>query len=370
MKKKIKVAVLFGGRSGEHEVSIVSANSIFRALNKDKYDVHLIGIDKLGRWTSVSSERFLAHSSNPRGLDLGASSNTQWPVAFPSEISMIDIDTKSSEQKFDVVFPVLHGTYGEDGTLQGLLELSQIPYVGSGVLGSAVGMDKDVSRRLLHLAGIPVVPTRCYRHHQFQKDPDSILKEIADDLGYPYFVKPANMGSSVGVAKVKSLSEARQKVTDAFAYDTKILVEKGVDARELEVSVLGNYFPKASIVGEIIPTHEFYSYEAKYLDENGAHLKIPAEDLTPEMRTRITELAIKAFQALECCGLARVDFFLDRKTNELYLNEINTMPGFTNISMYPKLWEASGLNYSELLDQLIELALERHAERSQLKTSL
>ncbi len=373
MKKKLNVAVLFGGRSGEHEVSIASANSIFKALNKEKYEVQLIGIDKVGRWTSISSDRFLAHSANPRSLDLAASHNTQWPVAFPSAVSMIDVDQVGSEtagKKFDVVFPVLHGTYGEDGTLQGLLELSQLPYVGSGVLGSAVGMDKDISRRLLSLAGIPVVPTRSYRAHEFAARGEQILEEILADFGFPYFVKPANMGSSVGVAKVRSAEEAPTKIAAAFQFDTKILIEKAVDARELEVSILGNHQPKVSVIGEIIPTHEFYSYEAKYLDENGASLKIPAEDLSPELKARIPELAIRAFQALECCGLARVDFFLDRQTNELFLNEINTMPGFTNISMYPKLWEASGVPYAELLDHLIELALEKHREKAALKTSI
>jgi D-alanine-D-alanine ligase len=269
---------------------------------------------------------------------------------------------------FDVIVPILHGTYGEDGTIQGLLELANIPYVGSGVLGSAVGMDKDVARRLMRDAGIPVVPFKTIRKSEFIASPEKVINDVVAELGLPHFVKPANAGSSVGVNKVKTKDAALAQYQNAFSYDTKVLAEKAINARELECSVLGNHFPKASCVGEVIPKHEFYSYEAKYIDENGADLKIPAE-ISPTVSARIQNLATQAFEILECRGMARVDFFMDKKTEELYLNEINTIPGFTKISMYPKMWEASGLKYSDLLDELIRLALEIHEEKSSLKRS-
>ncbi len=367
--KKIKIALLFGGRSGEHEVSITSAHSIFKALDQQKYDVTLIGIDKGGRWSKVDQETFLEYGQKPRELSLSQIKNSQWPAAFPSDKNLLEEHTQASSQ-FDVVFPVLHGTYGEDGTIQGLFELSQTPYVGSGVLGSALGMDKDVSRRLMKMAGIPVVPTLVVRLHEYQQNPPHWLNKIEEEIGYPYFVKPANMGSSVGVNKVKNFQDAQKYIASAFEYDTKILIEENIAARELEIAILGNHECKASTIGEIVPTHEFYSYEAKYLDENGAHLKIPATNISPELKSKIESYALLAFQTLECRGLARVDFFLDRESGELYLNEINTMPGFTSISMYPKLWEASGIKYANLLDQLIQLAIEAHNEKANLKTSL
>lgn len=383
--KKKKIAVIFGGKSGEHEVSISSAISVYNALDKSKYDVALIGIDKSGRWLMPSEARVLAHAENPRLLKLNQEKETFSLVPFESNRQLISVEethTSSSsssstpapanvqsDSKFDVIIPILHGPHGEDGTVQGLLELSNIPYVGSGVLGSSLGMDKDVSRRLLKADGIPVVPTIVVRKHEYTKNEEKIIEEAVTKFDFPFFVKPANMGSSVGVHKVNSVSEAAQKFANAFSFDNKILIEQAIDARELECSVLGNAEPEASIVGEIIPKHEFYSYEAKYIDENGASLEIPAKNITKEVIEQIRKLSIRAFKVLECSGLARVDFFLDRQSGQIYLNEINTIPGFTKISMYPKLWEASGKPYSQLLDELIELALERHAEKNSLKTS-
>lgn len=370
MKKKLRVGIVFGGKSGEHEVSIVSATNIFNALDKEKYDVTLVGIDKTGRWLLPDQSLLLTNAANPRLVKLNKETRSVSLVPFESEKSLVSVDASGgSAGRFDVVIPILHGTYGEDGTIQGLLELSNIPYMGSGVLGSAAGMDKDIAKRLFASAGIPVVSGKVLRRHEFEKDPSAAVKSLVSALGLPFFVKPANMGSSVGVHKVKTAEEAVEKIRDSFAYDTKILVEKAVAARELECAVLGNNEPKASIVGEIIPTHEFYSYEAKYMDENGAHLKIPAEGVSKEMMAKIQDYAIKAFQALELRGLARVDFFLDKNTGELFLNEVNTIPGFTQISMYPKLWMASGMTYSGLLDELIRLAIEKHAEKNSLKTS-
>ena len=378
--KKKKIAVIFGGKSGEHEVSISSAISVFNALDKSKYEVALIGIDKSGRWLMPSETKFLAHAENPRLLKLNQEKETFSLVPFESSRQLVSVEDRQTTSapvpsqvgsggKFDVIIPILHGPHGEDGTVQGLLELSNIPYVGSGVLGSALGMDKDVSRRLLKAEGIPVVPTIVVRKHEYAKSGEKIIQEAASKFGFPFFVKPANMGSSVGVHKVKSLSEAAQKFESAFSYDNKILVEQAINARELECSVLGNAEPEASIVGEIVPQHEFYSYEAKYIDENGALLEIPAKDLSSEIIEQVRQLSIQAFKVLECSGMARVDFFLDRQSGKLYLNEINTIPGFTKISMYPKLWEASGKPYNQLLDELIELALERHSEKNSLKTS-
>lgn len=372
MKKKLKVGILFGGKSGEHEVSVVSATNVAQALDPEKYDVTLIGIDKTGRWLLPDQSILLSNVKNPRLVKLSKEQKTVCLVPFEDERSLVPADPAANSAqaaRFDVILPILHGTYGEDGTIQGLLELSNLPYVGSGVVGSSVGMDKDVSRRLLVQAGIPCVPTVVLRKHQFAKNSKEMIASLVRDLGLPFFVKPANMGSSVGVHKVKTESEALAKLEDAFAYDTKVLAEKAVSAREIEVAVLGNEEPKASVVGEIIPTHEFYSYEAKYMDENGAHLKIPAEGLSASQTQALQEMAIKAFQCLELKGLARVDFFLDKGSGQIYLNEVNTIPGFTQISMYPKLWMASGLTYQGLLDELIRLALERHAEKNALKTS-
>lgn len=370
MQKKIRVGLIFGGRSGEHEVSIASALSVYNALDKSRYEVTLIGIDKEGRWLLPDPKPILAQANTPMLVKLAKTSEAFGLVPFPDAKQIVPLSGgPANTPGLDVILPILHGTYGEDGTIQGLLELAQIPYAGSGVLGSSVGMDKDVSRRLLKAAGINTVPTMAVQKGKFNADPGAIEKKILSEFKFPFFVKPANAGSSVGVHKVKSAADLRPALQDAFAFDLKVLVEKGVAARELECAVLGNEDPKASIVGEIIPRHEFYSYEAKYLDDNGADLCIPAKDVPSAIVEKVREWSILAFQTLECRGLSRVDFFLDRETGELYLNEINTMPGFTKISMYPKLWEASGLGYSQLLDELIRLALDNSRQRQALKTS-
>lgn len=370
MSKKIHVGLLFGGRSGEHEVSLASAVSVFNALDKSRYDITLIAIDKDGRWLLPDPKHLLAHAENPMLVKLSKTTGAFGVVPYPSETQMVPLEKSGPKApRVDVMLPILHGTFGEDGTVQGLLELSQIPYVGSGVLGSAIGMDKDVTARLLQEAGIPVVPTMLLRKSAFRENPSALEEKVLKNFEFPFFVKPANAGSSVGVHKVKNKEALRAALEDAFTFDLKVLAQKGVDARELEVSVLGNDKPKASIVGEIVPKHEFYSYEAKYIDENGAELHIPAKNVAPETLAKIQNLAVQAFQTLECRGMARVDFFLDRKTNDVYLNEVNTIPGFTSISMYPKMWEASGLKYAQLLDELIRLALEHHQERALLKTS-
>lgn len=370
MAKKIKVGLIFGGRSGEHEVSLASAMSVYNALDKNRYDVTLIAIDKEGRWLLPDTKALLAQADNPMLVKLAKTETTYSLVPYPSTKQLVALEPgHPSADKFDVILPILHGTFGEDGTIQGLLELAQIPYVGSGVLGSAIGMDKDITQRLLAAAGIPTVPTACLHRASYSANPTEAQKQILKQFQLPFFVKPANAGSSVGVHKIKKAADLGPALDDAFSFDLKVLVQAGVNARELEVAVLGNDNPKASVVGEIIPRHEFYSYEAKYIDDNGAELCIPARDVPPTILEKAREWAIDAFRVLEGRGLARVDFFLDRDTQKLYLNEVNTIPGFTKISMYPKLWEASGVSYSELLDQLIQLALQYHGERHGLKTS-
>ncbi|MCB9072043.1 MAG: D-alanine--D-alanine ligase [Bdellovibrionaceae bacterium] len=366
---KLKVGILFGGKSGEHEVSIVSATSIYKALDKEKYDVYLIGIDKDGRWLLPADSQLLANTQDPRLLQLNKENTALAVAPYKHSAPLTKISDSPHGFTLDVFFPVLHGTHGEDGTVQGLLELMQIPYVGSGVLGSAVGMDKDISRRLLRGAGIPVVDTITIRQHEYKTNPKIHIHNIIDKLGLPFFIKPANAGSSVGVHKIKSMDEAESKIADAFLFDSKILAEKAISARELECAVLGNEEPRASIIGEIVPRHEFYTYEAKYIDENGADLLIPAKNITPELTQKLQKYSLAAFQCLELKGMARVDYLVDKVTNEIYLNEVNTIPGFTKISMYPKLWEASGLPYSQLLDELIRLAIEHKEIKSKLKTT-
>lgn len=366
MPKKIQVGLIFGGRSGEHEVSLASALSVYKALDKSLYDVTMIAINKDGRWLLPDPARLLSQAANPMQIKFSGKEPSVHLSPFPNEAALT---STGSLPRFDVILPVLHGTFGEDGTMQGFLELTGIPYVGSGVLGSALGMDKDLAGRLFSAAGIATVPSLSVRQHEFNADKEATAKKILNTFSFPFFVKPANAGSSVGVHKIKKAADLMAALEDAFSFDLKILVQKGIDARELEVSVLGNEQPRASIVGEIVPSHEFYSYEAKYLDENGAALHIPAKDLSPATIAKVQEWAIRAFQALECRGLARVDFFLDRKTGDLYINEINTIPGFTSISMYPKLWEATGLKYSDLLNELIRLAMENHHRRSALRLS-
>ena len=356
--KKIRVGILFGGKSAEHEVSLRSAKNVYEALDKEKYKPVLIGIDKKGKWLLEDGSRFLLERGNAGQEERGES------VALvpQSEGRVTNFERPGSSETIDVVFPVLHGTFGEDGTVQGLLKLANIPFVGAGVLGSAVGMDKDVAKRLLRDAGIPIARFKTFR------EGDTVeFQEIVRALGVPLFVKPANLGSSVGVHKAHDEKEFRAAVKDAFRYDRKILVEEFIKGREIECSVLGNEDPIASLAGEVIPTHEFYSYEAKYLDENGAALEIPAK-LPSEIMKRVQNTAVRAFRALECEGMARVDFFI-KENGDLFVNEINTIPGFTSISMYPKLWEATGISYSELVDRLILLAIGRFGRESRLETS-
>ncbi|MEY2519665.1 MAG: D-alanine-D-alanine ligase [Verrucomicrobiota bacterium] len=360
---KIRVGILFGGRSAEHEVSLQSAKNIVDAIDKNKYEVVLIGIDKQGAWHLDEGSRFLLPTTGSELPTLTASTENLALVPGKQEEQLVQLSGRETPGSLDVVFPILHGPFGEDGTVQGLLKLANIPFVGAGVLGSAVGMDKDVMKRLLRDAGIPIA-----RFITLQKYPASEVgfDEARDQLGLPLFIKPANLGSSVGIHKVRDREEFDRAVRDAFNYDNKVLIEECIVGREIECAVLGNDEPVASVVGEILPSHEFYSYEAKYLDENGAALEIPAK-LPQEISERIRQFAIKTFSVLCCEGMARVDFFL-RNGEEIIVNEINTIPGFTRISMYPKLWEASGLPYGELIDKLIELALEKFEREKGLKT--
>jgi D-alanine-D-alanine ligase len=362
MNKKMRVGVLFGGKSAEHEISLLSAKSIIDALDKNKYDIVLIGIDKNGEWHLRDAYQCLVHADNAKLIHLHG---THDPVALvPKEggQQLVSLSGNALAQPLDVIFPVLHGTYGEDGTVQGLLKLADIPFVGAGVLGSAVGMDKDVMKRLFRDAGIPSA-----RFLTFTSPKQIDFAAVKEQLGLPFFVKPANLGSSVGIAKVKSEEDFEEAIRSAFQYDHKILIEQFIPGREIECSVLGNDHPIASLPGEIIPQHEFYSYEAKYLDEEGALFEIPVA-LDKNIIAEVQQLAIKAYQAICCEGMARVDFFL-REDGAVFVNEINTIPGFTKISMYPKLWEVSGIGYSELLDRLITLALERFEKEKKLKTT-
>ena len=361
MKKRIRVGVLFGGRSGEHEVSLTSAASVIGALDPKKYEVVPIGISRKGRWYM---------GAGPRGplSEVFKKGQAVIPSADPSGPKFFARDGGGGAKRLravDVIFPVLHGTFGEDGTVQGLLELAGIPYVGAGVLGSAAGMDKDVMKRLFRDAGLPVVDWVLVLRGEWEQNPTRLRKLIETKLGYPLFVKPANLGSSVGISKVHNRRELGPAIDLAAGYDRKIIVEKGLEAREIECSVLGNDSPQASVPGEIVPLNEFYDYEAKYVKE-GSELVIPAKLARAETR-RVRELALRAFHAVDCAGMARVDFLLDRPSGKLFVNEVNTIPGFTPISMYPKLWEASGIAYPALLDRLIELALERHREKERTR---
>jgi len=386
--KKLRVCVIFGGRSGEHEVSIVSAGSVINALDKSKYDVVPVGITKSGRWIAGEKSIQLLKSgaeNTPFYAMLPADPNEQRLItSTTNSIAARELDRR--HEKFDVVFPVLHGPFGEDGTVQGLLELANLPYVGAGVLGSAVCMDKIVQKLLCAPAGVPVVNFLWLRYEDWQRNkttPQAIpanpqqlcgftqsemIAKIETELRFPLFIKPANMGSSVGITKAHERDELIRGIAEAARYDDKILLEAAVpNAREIEVSVLGNTQPQASVPGEVVPSNEFYDYDAKYVD-GASTLIIPAE-LQETLATSIRETAIRGFLACNCEGMARVDFLLSRETNRLYLNEINTIPGFTQISMYPKLWEATGVSYSQLLDELIRLAIERHRRKNNLKTS-
>jgi D-alanine-D-alanine ligase len=347
---KIRIAVLFGGRSGEHEVSLRSAESVLQALDPQKYDVVPIAITHEGRWLS---------SGNP--MKLLAPRDTIQKELTDGKPAAISAEVRTAGA-FDVVFPVLHGTYGEDGTIQGLLELADIPYVGAGVLGSAVGMDKDVMKRLLRDAGLPIGEYWAL----LTSGIESFVRDRSGNLPYPVFVKPANLGSSVGITKVHNAGELPAALAAAAQFDRKIVVERGIEAREIEVAVLGNDNPDVSVPGEVVPAREFYDYQAKYVSDDSKIL-IPAP-LTEAQAKEARDLGRKVFQVLECSGLGRVDLFLEKATGKYYVNEINTLPGFTPISQYPKLWAASGLPYSKLLDRLVELAFERHAEKKKLRT--
>jgi D-alanine-D-alanine ligase len=367
LSKKLAVGVIFGGRSGEHEVSLRSAESIINALDRDKYEVIPIAITKQGKWLASSEATNLLPNAVIRNAD-------QRVAIFgdPTERGLARFSSEGGDgrrDRIDVVFPVLHGTYGEDGTIQGLLEMADVPYVGCGVLASAAGMDKVVMKRLFREAGLPIVEFTHFLRAQWEAGQRKVEERVVAEIGFPCFVKPANLGSSVGISKAVDAESLGAAIALAAKYDRKIIVERGVDAREIEVSVLGNDGAIASLPGEIVPqTAEFYDYKAKYIDDNGARLVIPAE-LSSELIAEIQRLAIRAFQAIDGAGLARVDFFLEHGTRRLIVNEINTLPGFTSISMYPKLWEASGLGYSQLIDRLIELAFERHREKSRNVTS-
>jgi D-alanine-D-alanine ligase len=382
MGKKLRVGILFGGRSGEHEVSLLSAASILQAIDRDKFEVTPIGITKEGRWLAQADARGLLEagaSAAPRHFRAGDPETTPGAKLLQEGMpTLLAPEPRSSgglaqshgraEQALDVVFPVLHGTFGEDGTIQGLFELAGIAYVGSGVLGSAAGMDKDAMKRLFAQAGLPIVKHVTLLRAEWERSSRTCIARIEAALRYPLFVKPANLGSSVGISKAHDRKELAAGLTLAGRYDRKLVVEEGVGgkkgrARELEVAVLGNDDPKASVVGEIVPGKEFYDYEAKYLSEGSVPV-IPAKLSWAESK-KIREMAIAAFRACDLAGLARVDFLMEPGgKRRIFLNEVNTLPGFTNISMYPKLWEASGLSYRDLITRLIELALERHAEKS------
>ena len=360
--KKIKVAILFGGQSAEHEISLQSAKNVAAAIDRRKYDVVLVGITKTGRWYLCEESNFVLHADSPRLIKLQKTGDSLALCLGGGAGRFISLFDNREIGPIDVVFPVLHGPFGEDGTVQGLLKLANMPFVGAGVLGSAVGMDKEVMKRLLREAHIPVADFVVLNR---SKAGEIDFETVKKRLGQPMFVKPANLGSSVGISKVKNEDEFGEAVALALKYDNKILVEEYIEGREIECSVLGNENPIASVPGEIIPRHEFYSYDSKYIDENGAALEIPA-GLSDNVTKKVQACAVKAFEVLCCEGMARVDFFV-RKNGDVIVNEINTIPGFTKISMYPKLWEASGISYSELIDRLIQLAIERF--RRELKYS-
>lgn len=362
MKKKIKVGIIFGGKSAEHEVSLQSAKNVIEAIDKDKYEPVLISINNKGKWILADSSKFLLNIGNPKLIKLDNKTSQSVVFVPQGDGKMINLDSCKSNKSIDLVFPILHGPFGEDGTMQGLLKLANIPFVGASVLGSAVGMDKDVMKRLLRDAGIPIG-----KFLTFNSEDVLVYEDIVINLGLPFFVKPANMGSSIGVSKVIQKNEFDKAIREAFNYDRKIIIEEQIEGREIECSVLGNDNPIASVPGEVISNHDFYSYEAKYIDEHSVALEIPAK-LPNEIVKRVQALAVKTFKTLSCEGLGRVDFFL-KENGDVLVNEINTMPGFTSISMYPKLWEVSGISYSELIDRLIQLALERFEKEQKLKTS-
>ncbi|MDQ2885516.1 MAG: D-alanine--D-alanine ligase [Chloroflexota bacterium] len=373
-EKKLRVGIIFGGRSGEHEVSLASARSVIANLDQNRYEVVPIGITKDGSWQLGTDPTSLQAAG--QGVQLEAGEETGAPTAVtltgdPSLRRLIPV--QSGEQlrdngELDVIFPVLHGTYGEDGALQGLLEMADLPYVGCGVLGAALGMDKEKMKMIFQNIGLPIIDYLVYRRNVWERAPESILDAVEQRLGYPVFVKPANLGSSVGINKAHNRNELVYAMQVAAEYDRKIVIERGINCRELECAVLGNDEPIVSVIGEIIASNEFYDYKAKYIDNKSQNI-IPAQ-LPQATAEEIRRQAIQAFLALDLSGLSRVDFFLEKETNQVYINEVNTLPGFTEISMYPKLWAASGLPYPELLTRLIELAIERYADRQRNRTSL
>ncbi len=370
--EKIRVAVLFGGRSAEHEVSLQSAKNVIQNLDASRFEIIPIGIDKQGSWF-LGNDVFQQSLQHNQVRCLPTQTSAWFNADWVSKSALATTKQPNNvNMQFDVVFPVVHGTLCEDGTLQGLLTLADLPYVGCGVLSSAVGMDKDVAKRLVMQAGVPVAPYLSIKLGEWKKNASTLLKQIQNTLSYPLFVKPANAGSSIGISKVKDASMLEEAIQEAFQFDTKILVETGLNVQELELAVLeskeSGEEPFVSVVGEVTPSHEFYSYEAKYLDENGAALHIPAK-VNESIATKAKQMAATIFKSLDCEGMARVDLFLDKNTQSLYFNEINTLPGFTKISMYPKLMEASGMSYASLLTHLIELALKRHQEKNGLVRS-
>ena len=364
--RKIRVGVLCGGRSAEHEVSLQSARSIVEAIDRDRYEIALVGIDRDGRWHRFDEASYLRNGDDPTRIALPPAGDDVAVLRGSGSPVIVDVRARGADAPVDVVFPALHGPYGEDGTIQGYLELAGVPYVGAGVLGSSVGMDKDVANRLLKAAGLPKADFLALRSLQEAPGWDGVV----EGLGSPVFIKPANLGSSVGISKASTAEDYARGLEEAFCYDTKVVVEEYIRGREIECAVLGNRDPEASVPGEVIPSaaHGFYSYDAKYIDENGAALVIPAQ-LDGTITADVQRLARDTFRTLCCEGMARVDFFL-RDDGSLVVNEINTIPGFTRISMYPKLWEASGLAYPRLIERLIDLALERHSDRKRLRTSV
>jgi D-alanine-D-alanine ligase len=383
--KKLRIGVVYGGRSGEHEVSVASAASIIKHLDRGRYEPVPIRIEKDGRWTladkppSVIKAAEVIESARLQAARPTRPGREAHLVAHPGDDTVLTIERRDGGEQgasavvtglgLDVIFPVLHGPYGEDGTVQGLLELANVPYVGAGVLGSAVGMDKAVMKQLFAAHGLPQVKYVATIRREWERDSAGVSARVERELGYPVFVKPANLGSSVGISKARNAQELADAVRLAAEFDRKIVIEAAVPkAREIEVAVLGNDDPQASIAGEIVPSREFYDYEAKYLDEGSTPL-IPAP-ITPAQMEQVRSMAIAAYRAVDGAGMSRVDFLMDGETGALYLNEVNTIPGFTTISMYPKLWEATNLPYAELIDRLIALALERHAEKQHLRTSI
>ena len=371
-EKKIRIGLIFGGRSGEHEVSLASAESVMANLDRQKYEVVPIGITREGSWLLGTEPRTLTAVEQSASHDKGLGETTAVTLTGDPRLRrLISVENGKdlgSRGALDVIFPVLHGTYGEDGTLQGLLDMANVPYVGCGVLGSALGMDKEKTKLVFQAVGLRVGDYLVFRRNQWERSPESILDTVEQRLGYPCFIKPVNLGSSVGVNKAHDRTELEHTINVAAEYDRKIIIERGINCREVECGVLGNDEPIASVVGEVVSSNEFYDYRAKYIDGR-SQVVIPA-DIPQETAEEVRRQAVQAFLALDLSGLARVDFFIEKETGKVYINEVNTLPGFTTISMYPKLWEASGLPYAQLMDRLIELAIERHADRQRNRTSL